>query len=68
MLAPESLCSTFKHEHYYRHNFATKAELFAAIDNWMEFHNSYRRDSSIGMLSPDAWERSLTVSGTDQAA
>ncbi|WP_081276670.1 integrase core domain-containing protein [Rhodococcus opacus] len=64
----ESLWSTFKHEHYYRHTFATKAELVAAIDKWMASYNSYRRHSSIGMLSPDNYERSLTVSGSDQAA
>ncbi|MGH3585011.1 MAG: integrase core domain-containing protein [Pseudonocardia sp.] len=64
----ESLWSTFKHEHYYRHTFATKAELVAAIDKWMYIYNSRRRHSSIGMLSPDDYERSLTVSGSDQAA
>jgi transposase InsO family protein len=64
----ESLWSTFKHEHYYRHTFATKAELVAAIDKWMDSYNSYRRHSSIGMLSPDNYERSLTVSGSDHAA
>ncbi|WP_373560078.1 integrase core domain-containing protein [Rhodococcus sp. ACPA1] len=47
----ESLWSTFKHEYYYRHTFATKAELVAAVDKWMNFYNSRRRHSSIGMLS-----------------
>jgi len=48
----ESLWSTFKHEYYYRHVFATKAELIAAVDNWMKFHNLERRHSAIGMRSP----------------
>ena len=64
----ESLWSTFKHEYYYRHTFVTKAELVAAIDKWMDTYNSRRRHSSIGMLSPDNYERSLTMPGSDQAA
>jgi transposase InsO family protein len=36
----ESLWSTFKHEYYYRHTFATKAELVAAVDKWMYFYNA----------------------------
>ncbi|GAA1034332.1 integrase core domain-containing protein [Amycolatopsis sp. NPDC000673] len=56
----ESFWSTFKHEHYYRHVYATKAELVAAIDNWIERYNNHRRHSAIGMLSPICYERSLT--------
>lgn len=59
----ESLWSTFKHEYYYRHAFATMAELVAAIDNWMHFYNNRRRHSAIGMLSPIAYEQSLTTAG-----
>ena len=55
----ESLWSTFKHEHYYRHPFATKPELVAAVDKWMHFYNTQRRHSVIGMLSPIAYEQSL---------
>ena len=55
----ESLWSTFKHECYYRHSFVTKAELVAAIDNWMWFYNHRRRHSSIGMRSPIDHEWSL---------
>jgi putative transposase len=52
----ESFWSTFKHEEYYRHVYATKAELVAAVDNWIVFYNSVRRHSAIGMFSPDDYE------------
>jgi putative transposase len=55
----ESFWSTFKHEEYYRHVYATKAELVAAVDNWIRFYNTVRRHSSIGMLSPDKYEKSV---------
>ncbi|MEV7046733.1 IS3 family transposase [Amycolatopsis sp. NPDC051061] len=55
----ESFWSTFKHEHYYRHTYATKTELVAAIDKWIHTYNSVRRHSAIGMLSPDNFEQSL---------
>jgi putative transposase len=56
----ESFWSTFKHEYYYRHTFATKAELVAAVDNWIGRYNNNRRHSAIGMLSPVQFEQSLT--------
>ncbi len=56
----ESFWSTFKHEYYYRHTFATKAELVAAVDNWIGWYNDQRRHSAIGMLSPVRYEQSLT--------
>jgi putative transposase len=62
----ESFWSTFKHEYYYRHTFATKAELVAAVDNWIGWYNNQRRHSAIGMLSPVCYEQSLT--GTAKAA
>ncbi|WP_410666757.1 IS3 family transposase [Amycolatopsis sp. cmx-4-68] len=55
----ESFWSTFKHEEYYRHVYATKSELVAAVDNWVTLYNSVRRHSSIGMVSPDDYEKSL---------
>ena len=57
----ESFWSTFKHERYYRHVYVTKTELVAAIDKWVRFYNSRRRHSAIGMLSPDDFEKSLTM-------
>jgi putative transposase len=55
----ESFWSTFKHEEYYRHVYATKAELVAAVDNWIRFYNAVRRHSAIGMLSPERYEKSV---------
>jgi len=55
----ESLWSTFKHECYYRHTYATKVELIAAVDNWMIYYNSRRRHSAIGMVSPIDYEQTL---------
>ena len=55
----ESLWSTFKHEYYYRHAFATMPELVAAVDKWMDLYNTRRRHSVIGMLSPIDYEKSL---------
>lgn len=56
----ESFWSTFKHEYYYRHTFVTKAELVAAVDNWIGRYNNRRRHSAIGMLSPVCYEQALT--------
>ncbi|MEU7476454.1 IS3 family transposase [Lentzea sp. NPDC042327] len=55
----ESFWSTFKHEHYYRHFYATKTELVAAVDKWIRFYNSTRRHSALGMRSPSDYEKSL---------
>ncbi|WP_353074187.1 integrase core domain-containing protein [Amycolatopsis carbonis] len=46
----ESFWSTFKHEYYYRHTFATKAELVAAVDMWIGRYNNKRRHSAIHLL------------------
>jgi transposase InsO family protein len=62
----ESFWSTFKHEYYYRHTFATKTELVAAVDKWIRWYNNSRRHSAVEMLSPIRYEQSLT--GTAKAA
>ena len=55
----ESFWSTFKPEYYYRHAFATRAELYLAIDRWIVYFNSRRRHSSIGQVSPMAYEHAV---------
>src|ERR1700687_4775039 len=57
----ESLWSTFKHECYYRHTYATRTELIAGVDNWMNYYNNERRHSAIGMRSPMDYEHTLKV-------
>lgn len=57
----ESLWSTFKHEYYYRHTFATKTELIAAVDSWVQNYNGHRRHSAIGQVSPINYETSLAA-------
>lgn len=54
----EPFWSTFKQERYYRHTYTTKTELVAAVNKWIQFYNSVRRHSSVGMLSPDNFEQS----------
>ncbi|MDI9896339.1 hypothetical protein QM797_16560 [Rhodococcus sp. IEGM 1381] len=36
-------------------------QLVAAVDNWMDFHNTRRRHSTIGMLSPTNYELTVPV-------
>ncbi|QSE78190.1 IS3 family transposase [Rhodococcus koreensis] len=57
----ESFWSIFKHEEYYRHVYATKADLVAGVDNWIVFYNTVRRNSTVGMHSPDSYEKLLQV-------
>lgn len=60
----ESLWSTFKHEYYYRHVFATKAELVAAVDAWVHRYNARRRHSSIGQVSPIRFELASSMAAS----
>jgi transposase InsO family protein len=48
-------------EYNYRHTFAAKTELVAAVGKWMHYSNNQRRHSVIGMLSPVAYEQSLSA-------
>ncbi len=63
----ESLWSSFKHEMYYRHAFATKSELVAAVDKWIDWYNTSRRHSAIGGISPIRYEQSLLIDAANAA-
>jgi transposase InsO family protein len=54
----ESFFSTLKLELVYENEWATRAEARAAIFEYLElFYNGQRRHSSLGYLSPVAFER-----------
>lgn len=50
-----------QHEYPYRHTFAHVTELVAAVDNWMNFYSTCRRDSTLGMLNSANYEQFLTA-------
>ncbi len=55
----ESWHSTLEWELRSLEKFATRAEARAAVAAWIEDYNAQRRHSSLGMLSPVAYERSV---------
>ena len=59
--AIESFWARMQVELLNRTKWRTRVELSAAIFDWIEaFYNRTRRHSSLGMLSPVAFERSRT--------
>src|ERR1700733_10522950 len=65
----ESLWSTFKHEYYYRHVFATKSELVAAVDKWMHLSNhsdrgtQYKARARVQACADAGLRRSMRATG-----
>jgi putative transposase len=56
----ESFFATLKRELIHRHEFATRKEAESAIFQYIEaFYNRQRRHSSLGYLSPEAFEAQL---------
>lgn len=54
----ESFFASLKGECVYRHRFATRAEARTVLFTWIEvWYNRKRRHSSLGYLSPEAFER-----------
>ena len=57
----ESWHSTLEWELRRVEHFATKAQARAKVAAWIEDYNTTRRHSSLGMLSPIAYERALAA-------
>jgi putative transposase len=56
----ESFWSILKHEFYYRHTFATVAELARGVAWYIDFYNHRRRYSKIGYKTPIDFELTST--------
>ncbi|NHN57461.1 IS3 family transposase [Calidifontibacter sp. DB0510] len=64
----ESFWSTLKTEYYDRHTFDTHTEAITAVSTWIDtVYNQRRRHSSLGQISPIAFENTL-ITAADQAA
>jgi len=63
----ESWHSTLEFELRRIKHFATKAAARAAVAAWIEDYNYHRRHSSLGMLSPVAFERALAAEQKEAA-
>ena len=59
--AIESFHSTLEFELRALHQFATKAAARAAVAAWIEDYNYDRRHSTLGMISPVAYELALAA-------
>jgi putative transposase len=59
----ESWHSTLEFELRRLEHFATKAAARAGVPAWIEEYNTDRRHSSLGMVSPIAYEQALAVAG-----
>jgi putative transposase len=65
----ESFFSTLKTEFTSRHTFATKEEARRRIAAWIDdWYNPIRRHSTIGMMSPVAYEQAARAATTDDRA
>jgi putative transposase len=63
----ESWHSTLEFELRRLERYATKAEARAGVAAWIEDYNRHRRHSSLGMLSPVAYERALAAEQEEAA-
>ena len=63
----ESWHSTLEFELRRLEHYATKAQARAGVAAWIEDYNLHRRHSSLGMLSPVAYERALAAEQQEAA-
>jgi len=64
----ESWHSTLEFELRELEHFTTKAQAYARIPAWIEEYNHDRRHSSIGMISPIAYEHALAAAARQEPA
>lgn len=62
----ESWHSTLEFELRDVEHFATKAQARVRVASWIEEYNHHRRHSSLGMLSPVAYELRLAQNGSER--